>query len=116
QRVDRKPFQIIQRRITRAEIVYRDLDSHQLQLVQLLDRLLGILHDRTLRELELEPARVEIRVFEYLRNIRDERRLLELTRRKIHRQSHRSEPRILHALFCAHAMRNTQSPNEIMTP
>src|SRR6185369_4228339 len=48
QRVDRKPLQIIERRVTRAEVVDRDADSHQLQLVQFLNRLLRIFHDRAL--------------------------------------------------------------------
>src|SRR4051812_36382447 len=73
QRVDRKTLEIVERRVTRAEVVNRNADTHQLQLVQLLDRLLRILHDRALRQLELEPTRIEIRLFQYMRHVGDER-------------------------------------------
>ena len=78
--IDWKTLQVVKRRITGAEIVNCNLDSHQFQLVQFLNRLFRIFHDRAFGQLKLEPARIEIRLFQYLTDVRDKRRLLELTR------------------------------------
>src|SRR5215213_11244112 len=73
QRVDRKPLQVIQRGVTSTKVVDRDANPHQLQFVQLLNRLFRILHDRALRKLQLEPTRIEVRLLQYVRNVGDER-------------------------------------------
>src|SRR5215204_536368 len=95
QRVDRKSLQVVERGVAGAEVINRDADSHQLQLVQLLDRLLRIFHDRTLSQLELEPTRIEVRLLQHMRHIGDERRLLKLSRREVYRHANGRQALVL---------------------
>src|SRR6185369_10159810 len=57
QRADRKLLQRRKRRVPRAEVVDREVQTHAVQRVENPDRSLGIFHQRRFRDLELEERR-----------------------------------------------------------
>src|SRR5688572_18861701 len=63
--VDRKPSQVTQARVARAKIVDREPYPDVFQLAQALSRCVRVLHQRSLRELELDQVRRNAVVVEH---------------------------------------------------
>ncbi len=79
--VEREAAQIAQRRVAGAEIVHRDADAELLQPVQGRQRLLAVVHEDPLGDLELEPVRRQAGFGEYRCD-----RFEQVGRRELHRR------------------------------
>jgi hypothetical protein len=84
QRVDREAAQVAQRRVTRTEVVEREPDAEVLEQLDLAGRLVGVLGEQRLGDLEGEQRRVEGRLVQRIGHVADEIRVLELAHRDVH--------------------------------
>ena len=78
--IERQAFQIREAGIAGAEVVDRDPDPMLLELAQRGDGELGILRDRALGQLDLEPRRIDAGLVHHLDDALDQIGLLELAR------------------------------------
>jgi len=78
QPIDAEALEVVQRRISGAEVVYRYAYAHRPQLAQHQRRGVRVVYRSPFGDLELEVARVELRVTQHTINHLDEVRLLEL--------------------------------------
>ncbi len=91
--VDRQSREIAQARIAGAEIVDRDLHAEGLQAFQDEDRLIAIVNEHALGELQLEPAWIELRRPQNSGDGLHEARAAELLRRNVYGKPQFGEPR-----------------------
>ena len=81
ERVERKVFEIVKRRVAGSEIVHRETHAHLLDFAKHIERLAIVLHDPSLGELEL--PRAHLRFFQYAREALEETRRAKFARRDI---------------------------------
>src|SRR6266540_6026451 len=81
--VNREAFQVVERRVSRAEIVHRETQTEILQVPERRDRKLGVLHGIGFRDLEVERRWRKIRLLQGFGDLEDQVSLLELARGKV---------------------------------
>ena len=81
-------LQVGQAGIAGAEIVDRQAQAHAIDLPQNLQRMLAVLHQRRLGDLEFQQRRIDARFPQHGADGRHQALVHELARRQIHRQGH----------------------------
>src|SRR5712692_3952464 len=98
QAVDRQPRQIAQARIACAEIVHGDLHTERFQAIQDVGRLLPILDQDALGELELKTPGLKLGRAQGALHGLDEARAAELPRGNVYREAQRGVARLVPGL------------------
>src|SRR5207237_9526947 len=83
QDVDREPLQVAERRRTGSEVIDREANAQVPQRSQLRDRLLDLLHEAALRQLQRERGWLQLARLEDLTHPWDQVRLEQLPRAEV---------------------------------
>src|SRR5262249_46658584 len=91
ERVERELAEVAERRVAGPEIVERDPEPHRLERAEQRARRLRVVDERALRDLDLERARVDARLFHDALHVVVEMRIAELPGGDVHREAHGAE-------------------------